>query len=61
MADVSLIQRGSISACHAEDLGSIPSRNVILGVDICYQCREYYLIFTHSIGREIGSLVGKTY
>ena len=31
--EVSVVQWISISACHAEDLGSIPSQDVILDVD----------------------------
>ena len=36
----------SISACHAEDLGSIPRRDVILGVDILINVGNTILFFS---------------
>ena len=59
--EVSVVQWFSISTCQAEDPGSISGRDVNFDVDISYQCREYYFIFTHSNCRSLGCLVGKTY
>ena len=36
----------SISACHAEDLGSIPRRDVILGDDILINVENTILFFS---------------
>ena len=43
--EVSIVQSFNISACHAEDLGLIPSRDVILDVDILINVKNTILCF----------------
>lgn len=43
--EVSVVQWFSISTCHAEDLGSIPSRDVILDVNILINVEITTLFF----------------
>ena len=52
--EVSVVQWISVSACHAEDLGSIPSQEVILDVDNLINVESTTLfLLNQSVGKSL--------
>ena len=52
--EVSVVQWISISACHADDLGSIPSQEVILDVDNLINVESTTLfLLNQSVGKSL--------